>query len=179
MYAGDFNNTYYTSTNATSPTGTLFVCGNTSGNPTLYAIAITGGTMNSGAATSETALAGASATCSPITEVYNGTQDWIFLSVTNDGNKTASGAGKCSGAGAAGACVYSFNVGSGGSETTPVDGLSASGGSSGIIIDNLSSAGGSQIYYTTLSTQSCAGNGGGQGAGSGGCAVQASQSGLN
>ena len=56
--------------------------------------------------------------------------------------------------------------------------LAASGGASGLIIDNFivgtgAQAGASQIYFTTLSDQTCATSGG-----SGGCAVQASQSAL-
>jgi hypothetical protein len=55
--------------------------------------------------------------------------------------------------------------------------LAAAGGSSGIIIDNTIGpadiTGDSQIYFTTLSDQLC-GTGG-----TGGCAVQASQPGLN
>jgi hypothetical protein len=54
--------------------------------------------------------------------------------------------------------------------------LAASGGASGIIIDNFvgegSEAGASQIYFTTLGNQACTG-------GTGGCAVQASQSALH
>jgi Ice-binding-like len=55
--------------------------------------------------------------------------------------------------------------------------LPASGGASGLIIDNFlgagTEAGASQIYFTTLSDQTCATSGG-----TGGCAVQASQSAL-
>ncbi|MGC2367327.1 MAG: hypothetical protein WA555_20155 [Candidatus Sulfotelmatobacter sp.] len=55
--------------------------------------------------------------------------------------------------------------------------LPAAGGTSGIIIDNIvgsgTLAGASQVYFSTLSDQTCATSGG-----SGGCAVQASQSAL-
>ena len=52
--------------------------------------------------------------------------------------------------------------------------LAAAGGTGGIIIDNVATFGGaSQIYFSTQSNQLC-GSGG-----TGGCAVQASQSGLN
>lgn len=54
--------------------------------------------------------------------------------------------------------------------------LPAAGGTSGIIIDNLlngSLAGTSQVYFTTLSDQVCGTSG------TGGCAVQASQPGLD
>jgi hypothetical protein len=49
------------------------------------------------------------------------------------------------------------------------------GGTSGIVIDNTSTGtGASQIYFSTLSNQSCSGAGG-VGTGTGGCAIQASQ----
>ena len=54
----------------------------------------------------------------------------------------------------------------------------AAGGTSGIIIDNTVGSGtllgASQVYYSTQGNQTCTTSGG-----SGGCAVQASQSGLN
>lgn len=56
---------------------------------------------------------------------------------------------------------------------SPSFGLAAVGGTSGIIIDNTTNnPGGSQVYYSTL-------GGGCQPLGNGGCAIQASQSGLN
>ncbi|HET6178874.1 MAG TPA: hypothetical protein VFE61_18235 [Candidatus Sulfotelmatobacter sp.] len=55
--------------------------------------------------------------------------------------------------------------------------LRATGGTSGMIIDDIlgpnSTVGGSQIYFTTLGNQVCGTSG------TGGCAVQASQTGLN
>ena len=55
--------------------------------------------------------------------------------------------------------------------------MAAAGGTSGIIIDNIVGSGmlvgASQIYFSTLSDQTCATSGG-----TGGCAVQASQSAL-
>jgi hypothetical protein len=54
--------------------------------------------------------------------------------------------------------------------------LPAAGGTSGIIIDDVlngSVAGTSQVYFSTLSNQVCGTSG------TGGCAVQASQTGLN
>jgi hypothetical protein len=90
--------------------------------------------------------------------------DWIYLSVTASGSDT----------GCTGACLYNYAV-----LTTPTAataGLTATGGTSGIIIDNTStSTGASQIYFSSLSNQACAGNGT-TGNGTGGCAVQASQS---
>jgi len=50
--------------------------------------------------------------------------------------------------------------------------LSTAGGTSGIIMDNIvGTAGSSQVYFSTLGTGGC-------GAGNG-CAIQASQAGLN
>jgi hypothetical protein len=125
----------------------------------------------------------AGAGCSPVTEVWGsagGTDDYIFMSVTASGSLTTTD----SGASCTGACVYNFVVATGGSATTagtltvPTTaeaGIASTGGSSGIIIDNLlSAAGESQIYYTPLSNMSCGGNGS-SGSGTGGCAVQTSQ----
>ena len=89
-------------------------------------------------------------------------------------------------AGTSGGTMPTFNATAGG--TTP-DGtgalvwtnlgalgtaaLKASGGASGVIIDNtVTSAGGSEVYFSTLSNQPCGTSG------AGGCAIQATQSGL-
>ncbi len=50
-------------------------------------------------------------TCSPVTEFYNGTQDWLFMSVVANGNK----------AGCTGACLYNFNVQGAGTTGNPTD----------------------------------------------------------
>ena len=173
LYSGAFDNIYYSSGNAASPSGNLYVCGLSSGgnNPTLYRVPIAGNVLGT---PSSLAVTGGSATCSPVTELYNSNSstDWIFLSVTNQGNQT----------GCTNACVYNFNVTSGTTPSSATAGLAAANGTSGISIDNSSSTtGASQVYYTTLGNQNCAGNGtftGNSGNGSGGCAVQASQSGL-
>ncbi len=68
----------------------------------------------------------------------------------------------------AGTLVWT-NLGALGTASLPV-----SGGASGLIIDNTAtSAGGSQVYFSTLGNQPCGTSG------AGGCAIQASQSGLN
>ena len=57
----------------------------------------------------------------------------------------------------------------------PNVGLTLTGGAGGVIIDNtVTSAGGSQVYFFTLGKNTCTTSGG-----SGGCAMQASQSSLN
>ena len=104
-----------------------------------------------------------------------GTNDYIYLSVSNTG--TSMGSPAC-----AGACLYNFIVATGGTATTPgtlsapttaTAGLAAANGTTGIIIDNTAATNGeSQIYYTTMSTQSCANAGTTT---TGNCAVQTSQ----
>jgi hypothetical protein len=95
-------------------------------------------------------------------------QDWIYLSVSANGNETGCGT----------ACIYNYSVTTG-APGTATAGFAATGGTSGIIIDNsvtaATTAGASQIYYSTRGNAACAGNGT-TGATTGGCAVQASQS---
>jgi hypothetical protein len=179
VYSGDFDNAFYTTS-----TGNLYVCGNPGGTtePTLYQIPITSGSMPSGAATAGPTLTGTNtANCSPITEFYGnngGTQDLIFLSVTNDGSL-----GNCNSQG----CIMSFDVTTASSFTsnsTPASSAVQSGGTTGIVIDNntadtgANATGGSQVYFQPLSDQSCGGNGT-VGTGTGPCATQASQNGLS
>ena len=175
IYDGTFDNKYFT----TPSTGNIYVCGSTgTGAAKLLNIPVSGFASAGGAnwsgksflATNDiNPLTSAPATCSPVTEIYNGTTDLIFLSVSASGTQT----------GCSGACVYSFNVTSAapGGATA---GLAATGGTGGIIIDNTATTptGASEIYYSTLANQSCAGNGA-TGNGTGGCAVQASQSALH
>ena len=105
----------------------------------------------------------------PLSDVTIPALDWLFLGVTANGNDT----------GCTGACLYSYYIG-GATPGNSTSGIAAAGGTSGIIIDNgYTSDGASQVYYTTLSPQSCTGNSVPKGAGTGTCAIQASQSGLN
>ncbi|HEV2646833.1 MAG TPA: hypothetical protein VGU46_10760 [Acidobacteriaceae bacterium] len=123
------------------------------------------------------------ASCSPVTEIWGsagGTDDYLFMGVSASGSLTTTNAG----AHCTGACVYNFVIATGGTATTagtltvPTTaeaGIAATGGSSGIVVDNLlSGSGESQIYYTPLSNMTCGGNGT-AGSGTGGCAVQTSQ----
>ena len=160
---GSFDNTYYS---GTGNTGNLYACVN----GVLFQIPMSGlsGTTNQTARKYNTMVSTVSnaSTCSPITEFFNGTQDWLFMSVIANGNAT----------GCTGACLYNFNVQGAGTTGNVTDGATATGGTTGIAIDNsLSGAGESQIYYTTLSNQACTGNGT-TGNGTGRCAIQTSQS---
>ena len=107
----------------------------------------------------------------PVNEIH----DWLFLSVLAGGNST----------GCTGSCLYNYDVLSGGGTGNPVAGLPVVGGTSGISIDNTALNGGSQIYFTyqgsANGTVKCPSPSGGAGLtlSTGGCAVQATQLGLN
>jgi hypothetical protein len=177
LYAGGFDNLYYSSG---SQTGNLYICGAgyalNANQPTLYQVPLTSNVM--GTAVTGPWLSPLTG-CSPVTEFLNGPTDWIFLSTHAEGRSgspincpsdTIS-------------CVMSFDVTSGaGFGTSKATNATATavGGTSGIIIDNSvsSPAGTSNVYFTPLGNESCAGNGI-TGSGHGGCAVQASQAGLD
>lgn len=153
VYSPAFDNAYYS---GGTQTGNLYACGlNSSKFPELYRIPITSGTL--GTATAGPVLSTSSGTCSPLTEVYNGSIDYVFLSQSGT-NVTATPISCPSGTG----CIMSFNVTSG-SQTfntsapvTTAHALEASG-TSGIIIDNTVSSptGTSQVYFSVLGSQSC------------------------
>jgi hypothetical protein len=177
LYAGAFNNAFYSNT-GTTPTGDLYLCAFTaspSGAARLYYLPFSSGTLAS-IATAGPILTNGAAGCSPVNEILDsaGTEDMIFFGVTANVNITFTGSNTCSGA-----CVLSFNINSVPTTTTKAqDGLSSASGSGGIIIDNVSAeTGASQIYFTPLGNGTCVGNGT-TGNGTGGCAVQASQAGL-
>jgi hypothetical protein len=108
LYAGHFDNIYYTSTNSLQPAGNLYVCGNPGGNPTLYQISIgySSGPVV-GTVVAGPVLAGGNVGCSPLTEFYNRSTntDWLFGSVASS-SCGASGTTQ-------GGCVISFNITSG------------------------------------------------------------------
>jgi hypothetical protein len=164
IYTGTFDQIYYAGTNP----GHLYMC--SGADPKIYELPINPGTGALGTlVTLTTAMTGAAATCSSVTEAYNGTADYIYTSVTAN----ASIGGNCSST--TRGCVIAYNVSTAlAAAATTTLGLYSPGGSSGIIIDNFSGAtGASEIYYSPL--------GGGSGAAScggsvnAGCAVQAVQ----
>jgi hypothetical protein len=169
LYDGAFDNAYYASNGSS---GNLWTCAATGTlEPKLVNSSMSsfGSTLSLGN-NAINPLASGAATCSPVAEILNGTTDYIYLSMTANGNQTSI----CTGA-----CIYSFIVTSS-VPSSATKGLSASGGASGIIIDNTGTGGGSQIYFSYLSaatsTIKCPSPSSASG---GGCAVQASQSGLN
>jgi hypothetical protein len=177
MYAGTFDNAYFTSTDPSSPNGNLWVCGNAGGDPTLYAIPINGSTMGTPIVGPD--VSGTATTCSPVTEFCTNSgadctatagTDYIFVSPQSElAPSPISGCGTDGGG-----CVISYSV-SGTSATLSGAG-EFGGGASGMIVDtqDTTTSGTFQLYFGTLSwTSTCDGNSAGQGNGSGGCAIQA------
>jgi len=184
IYSGAFDNQWFLGNG-----GNMYVCASAAGAgnniPTLYQISVstTGvlGTVSTGPALS-TSTSGPPL-CSPVTAYFNSSNksggahpagtDLIFLSVTGFG-KQAAPVGCTNNTG----CLMSFDVTSGAtitSSTATAATRNEAGGTSGIIVDGSSSAsvGASQVYFNPLTSMTCGTSG------TGGCAVQASQSGLN
>jgi hypothetical protein len=166
LYSGVFDETYYNSADWASPSGNLYVCGSygdftTSTQPTLWRIPIVNNVMQPPEIGPLMVSASGVNYCSPITQISNGAQERLYVSVGANGINAPGG---CSGTAG---CVFMFDITSGtwGPAVTPAAGLAAPGGTSGIVVDNISATpGASQIYYSTLSNP--------------GNAVQASQAGL-
>jgi hypothetical protein len=163
LFTGAFDNIYLSSS-ASSPTGHLYVCGETDYDfvQTLNQIPITANVMGGQSVSSY--YLGDGYPCSAVTEFYNtnAAADYIFLSVEGAYQGCTQDTG----------CVFGFNVTTGAVPTAPTAGSAEAGGTSAIVIDNAGAgAGASQIYFTTLSnTGTCATSGG-----TGLCAVQTSQ----
>jgi len=95
MYSGGFDSQYFASANAT---GSLYVCGNTGGAPTLYQIPISANVM--GTVVTGPALTSAATSCSPVTDISNpnaagGTSEWLFAGVKASGLGNSCAAGGC------------------------------------------------------------------------------------
>jgi hypothetical protein len=186
-YDGAFDNAYYTNVG----TGHLYACGIVSpglgltNTATLFRVSFGGaGLMNSSLDGGSLALSNGAflsnpGVCSPATEVSpSASSDLLFVSLTQN----ASAAG-CAIFFSNSSCLLSislptampFTFPSSVSHTLPV-----SGGTSGIVVDNIvtTPAGTSQIYFTPLNNASlifpCGGT-----TTAVGCAIQASQAGLN
>jgi hypothetical protein len=172
MLSGAFDNAYLNSASPLSPTGHLYVVGNTgAANNTLYRISITSNVMNTtstvGPVVSDSFTNGFFSAGLQVTEFFSGGHDYLFLSVLSFGAPAS-----CSNTLANG-CVMGFDVTSGtiNASTTPTAATTEAGGTSGIIIDNSSAlAGASNIYFTPLADQLCTTS-----ATTGGCAIQTFQ----
>ena len=175
LLIGTFDNEYFTSANASSPTGHMYVVGNTGpANNTLYQISIAANVMSTtstaGPVVALNYTGGYYAAGLGVTEFFNGSIDYIFLSTIAFSNDSGCGATPSIAIG----CVVGFDVTSGtiSPSTLPTGSSPAAGGASGIIVDNAGSAAGeSNIYFSALANQTCLTSGG-----SSGCAIQISQS---
>jgi len=200
LYAGDFDNVYYQSTDP--PSGNLYVLGNTASAAALYRIPITSNVMGtpvsiSGANTPpwpspavEFCNNGASAcgvttggTCGAgVTCTSSGT-DYLFFSIYYG---TGCGASSTQG------CIYAYNISNQSSLTLSsymrMNDVSSPGcwATGGIVIDNSDpSAGASQVYFIGLNGNSAGGAGGATsgkckaGSGNNLLGYQAAQAGLD
>ena len=172
LMAGTLDNEYFSSSNVSSPTGHLYVVGNTGpANNALFQVFINAGVMSTSATTGPTVSTnytnGYYSAGLDLTEIYTGSKDYVFLSVLSYGEPASCSSTLSNG------CVMGFDVTSGtiNSSTTPTGATTEAGGTSGIIIDNTSTFNGaSNIYYTPLANQLCPNSGT-----TGGCAIQISQ----
>jgi hypothetical protein len=169
MLSGTFDNAYFTSS---APTGHLYVVGNTGpANNTLYQVSINSGVMSTsttaGPEVSSNYTNGLYSAGLQVSEFPSGGNDYIFLSVLSYGFPSACGTGS-----AGMGCVIGYNVTSGTiSGSTAVTGaIAEAGGTSGIVVDS-AAAGAQNIYFSTLLNQTCTTS-----TGTGGCAIQTSQS---
>jgi hypothetical protein len=110
LWAGSFDNQYFTSSNSSSPTGNMYLCasGSASSFPiTLFQVPIASNVIGSTAKAGPTLASATSQQngCSPVTEIFNssaagGPFDWIYLSVPSQGSPSV-----CSGG-----CIMKFIV---------------------------------------------------------------------
>jgi len=153
LYDGAFDNAYFTNVSS----GHMYFCGNLAGaaTPTLYRVTFNGSGTMSGTNDGNsfqlvlTGNTGSSVDCTPLTEVLNGSTDYLFLGVFNHG--FTSGSPNCGNQ----TCMMSFVITS--SFPSAANAITTSGlgslGMSGIIIDNVSgAAGASQVYFGSLQT---------------------------
>ena len=103
LYDGTFDQIYYSNLGAS---GNLWACGAT-GTPAPKLLNVPISNFSSALSLANNVvnpLTSAAATCSPVTEIDNSTTDYIFLSVTADGNPNPT---NCP---SGNACVYSYNI---------------------------------------------------------------------
>ncbi len=97
MYIGGFDSAYQ---NSNDSTGSLYVCGNTGANPTLYRIPIQLGILGTPAAVAGLTPAAKTSPCSPVTDVFNpnssgGASERLFFGVQNFAHPTLCASKGC------------------------------------------------------------------------------------
>ena len=182
---GSFDQAYYNWIGAGNNAGHFFVCGTVSGafNSDLYAVPFASGTAGatispgSHADNTDTPSGNLIASpsnvvqhddCGPVTEVYNGTTDRVFLGTGLSGSSSV--VAMIQGRGPGGAFLATDITNS--ANITYIPEPAAQGGISGIVVDNVSiQPQASSIYFTTLATSNNCGTGTF-------CAVKVTQAGL-
>jgi hypothetical protein len=92
IYSGTFDKNYNSGSYAS---GFLYVCG-TSPLTTFYRIGFTStGVMNSAAAAGSVSLSSSDPTCSPMTEIVNGANDYLFFGLDALGGSATNCGGGC------------------------------------------------------------------------------------
>jgi hypothetical protein len=154
LYDGAFDSAYFTSVS----TGHMYFCGNAiaTATPTLWRVGFnSSGIINSARDSGsfqlvQTGQTGTTNDCTPLTEVLNGSTDFLFVGVKGHGAPS-----NCNGT----TCMMSFSLPTASPFTFPaapavattIGGSLGTGGMSGFIIDNVSTAtGASQIYFGNL-----------------------------
>lgn len=161
LYTGAFDDAYFTDIS----TGHMYFCGNltSTATPNLWRVTFnSNGTMsntNDGSSFEvvRTGAQGKGEDCTPLTEVFNTSQntDYLFLGVTDNGFST--GTPNCGSA----TCIMSFVLPTSSPFTFPTAANATTtlnlgnAGNSGIIVDNVTGeAGASQIYFGNLQASS-------------------------
>jgi hypothetical protein len=113
-YIGQFDDAYWSSSDPASPSGNLYVCGSgadgaVSRQPTLFRIPITNNVFGVATPVVELSTLPAAgevgATCSPITIIKNGANEYLFVGVSANGNTTG-----CTGPAGLNGCIYMLNA---------------------------------------------------------------------
>lgn len=181
MHSGDFDNNYYSGSTAQ---GYLYYCGKqlTQDLPTIRRLTFDAAGNFTGSDPDYLQVGSTlDSECSPLTEVYNNGMDMMFFGVTAGGsgaNCTTMGGSQFTDTNPSAGCLMSINVTNGVFPTAIAASLGEPGGTSGIVIDNVvsaNSASGSGVYFTPLTV----GTANGACTGDQGCAVKATQNGLN
>jgi hypothetical protein len=163
IYSGAFDANYHSGNYAS---GFLYDCGTFPA--TLYRIGFnSSGVMNSSADAANVNLEadGTGSGCSPITEILNGANDYLFFSMFQDGAAT----------GCLNGCVLGLNL-TGLAWPPSISAFSSlpvPGGSSAIVVDNVGTGGQESSVYFGPQGNNCTSPT------TDGCAVKATQSGLN
>jgi len=163
MFSGAFDKNYHSGSYAS---GFLYVCGTLP--TTLYRIGFnSSGVMNSSTAAGSVNLEsdGTGSSCSPITEILNGANDYLFFGMVLDGAATGCNNG----------CLLGLNL-TGLTWPPSVSAFSSlpvAGGPSAIVVDNVGGGGQESSVYFGPQANNCASPT------TNGCAVKATQSGLH